>query len=93
MFSVDGNWGEWGEWSTCTKTCKGGKQSRTRECNSPAPQHGGKKCDGEAQESQVCNQNVPCPSEFGFTIALLLFFPFSLCLKSTSDAEFFMHLE
>ena len=93
MISVDGNWGEWGEWRTCTKTCKEGKQSRTRECNSPAPQHGGKKCDGEAQESQVCNQNVPCPSEFGFTTALLLFFFSSPCFKLTSDAEVFMHLQ
>ncbi|XP_078374376.1 SCO-spondin-like [Oculina patagonica] len=58
---VDGNWGEWSEWSTCTKTCKQGKQSRTRECNSPAPQYGGKECDGQANETQVCNQNVPCP--------------------------------
>ena len=77
MISVDGNWGQWGGWSMCTKTCKQGKQSRTRECNSPAPQHGGRKCDGEAQESQVCNQNVPCPSEFGFTIYLSLFFSFA----------------
>ena len=63
MISVDGNWGQWGGWSMCTKTCKQGKQSRTRECNTPAPQHGGKKCDGEAQESQVCNHNIPCPGE------------------------------
>ena len=61
MLSVDGNWGEWSEWSTCTKTCKQGKQSRTRECNSPAPQYGGKECDGEAKESQVCNDKIPCP--------------------------------
>ena len=62
---VDGNWGQWSEWSTCTKTCKQGKQSRTRECNTPAPQYGGKKCDGEATETQVCNQNVPCPGKLG----------------------------
>ncbi|KAJ7352814.1 hypothetical protein OS493_033624 [Desmophyllum pertusum] len=58
---VDGNWGKWSEWSTCTKTCKEGKQSRSRECNSPTPQYGGKKCDGQSTDSQVCNQNVPCP--------------------------------
>ena len=61
LILVDGNWGEWSEWSTCTKTCKQGKQSRTRECNLPAPRHGGKKCEGQAQESQVCNDKVPCP--------------------------------
>ena len=61
FISVDGNWGEWGEWSTCTKTCRQGKQSRTRECNSPASQHGGKKCEGEPKDSRVCNEKVPCP--------------------------------
>ena len=70
MISVDGNWGEWSVWSTCTKSCKQGKQSRTRECNSPAPQYGGKKCDGEAKESQICNQNVPCPGKFEFITSL-----------------------
>ena len=64
---VDGNWGTWGGWSTCTKTCKQGKQSRTRECNSPAPLHGGNKCDGEAEETQVCNHNVPCPGKLGLS--------------------------
>ena len=65
MCLVDGSWGEWGEWSTCTKTCKQGKQSRTRECNSPAPQYGGKNCDGEAKETQICNKMVPCPGKMG----------------------------
>jgi len=74
LLLVDGNWGEWGEWSTCTKTCKQGKQARTRECNSPAPKYGGKKCDGEAQESQVCNQNAPCPGKLKFTTSLLSIF-------------------
>lgn len=60
---VDGKWGAWGGWSTCTKTCKQGKQSRTRECNSPVPQHGGKKCDGEGKETQICNEMVPCPGK------------------------------
>ena len=58
---VNGNWGEWSEWSTCTKSCKQGKQSRKRECNSPAPKYGGKTCNGDANEYQVCNENVPCP--------------------------------
>ncbi|CAH3135598.1 unnamed protein product, partial [Porites lobata] len=58
---VNGNWGEWSEWSACTKSCKHGKQSRKRECNSPAPKYGGKTCDGDSSEYQVCNENVPCP--------------------------------
>ena len=58
---VDGNWGEWSEWSACTKTCKQGIQSRSRKCNSPVPQYGGKKCEGDSDEDQVCNEKVPCP--------------------------------
>lgn len=59
--SVDGNWGKWSAWSTCTKTCKQGKQSRKRKCDAPAPLYGGKKCEGDSSEDQVCNDNVPCP--------------------------------
>ena len=48
----------------CSKTCKEGKQSRTRACDSPKPQYGGKKCDGESGQTQVCNKNIPCPGMF-----------------------------
>ncbi|XP_044178030.1 A disintegrin and metalloproteinase with thrombospondin motifs adt-1-like isoform X2 [Acropora millepora] len=58
---IDGNWGEWSKWGTCTKTCKQGKQSRTRVCNSPAPQYGGSKCQGDSSQFQDCNRHVPCP--------------------------------
>ena len=61
FFPVDGNWGEWSQWSTCTKTCKYGKQYRKRECNSPASKYGGKKCVGQPSETQSCNEKVPCP--------------------------------
>ena len=54
----------------CTKTCKQGKQSRTRECDTPAPLHGGKKCDGEGKETQMCNEMVPCPGNMCLTVCL-----------------------
>ena len=60
---VDGGYGKWSTWSTCSKTCKEGKQSRTRECNSPVPQYGGKHCQGKPSETVTCNENVPCPSK------------------------------
>lgn len=60
---VNGNWGQWGQWSACTKTCKEGKQSRKRECNSPTPQYGGKACEGKAVGIRICYANVPCPGQ------------------------------
>ena len=67
-FLVDGNWGEWSKWGTCTKTCKQGKQSRTRVCNSPAPQYGGSKCQGDSSQFQDCNRHVPCPSKLEYRL-------------------------
>ena len=62
LFSaVDGNWGEWSTWNTCSKTCKQGTQSRTRKCDSPAPLYGGKSCEGNSSQAQVCNKDIPCP--------------------------------
>ncbi len=60
LFIVDGGWGPWSPWATCSATCGGGVKSRTRECNSPQPQHGGNKCIGEAHDSDSCNKKE-CP--------------------------------
>lgn len=58
---VDGNWASWGSYDTCTVTCGGGTQQRTRTCTNPAPQYGGADCSGATTSSQSCNTN-PCPS-------------------------------
>ena len=47
-------------WSACTVTCAGGIRERTRVCNSPEPQHGGKDCVGDVKEQQMCNKRS-CP--------------------------------
>ncbi|XP_058262697.1 thrombospondin-2 isoform X1 [Hemibagrus wyckioides] len=57
---IDGGWGPWSPWPICSATCGGGLKSRERECNSPAPQHGGRKCMGDAIENEVCNKQE-CP--------------------------------
>jgi len=59
---VDGQWSEWGTWSTCSKTCGGGKSTRTRMCNNPSPANGGSDCAGDSEESQDCNTET-CPAE------------------------------
>ena len=47
--SVNGNWGAWGSWSPVNSS---GYVTRSRECNNPAPLHGGQKCHGSATDTQ-----------------------------------------
>ncbi|XP_012879964.1 PREDICTED: thrombospondin-2 [Dipodomys ordii] len=56
----DGRWSPWSPWSACTVTCAGGIRERSRVCNSPEPQHGGKDCVGDLKEHQMCNKRS-CP--------------------------------
>ncbi|XP_012383655.1 complement component C6 isoform X2 [Dasypus novemcinctus] len=64
--AVDGNWGCWSPWSKCDATYR---RSRTRECNNPAPQQGGKPCEGEKRQEEDCtfsimeNNGQPCISD------------------------------
>ncbi|XP_076315975.1 hemicentin-1-like [Tachypleus tridentatus] len=52
---VDGKWSSWSEWSVCSVTCDRGTRERTRECNDPAPQHGGRVCAGDATQIEECH--------------------------------------
>lgn len=55
---VDCSWETWGNWSSCSKTCGGGLQSRTRR-ETPA-KFGGLPCSGSAKEDDPCN-TAGCP--------------------------------
>ncbi|XP_053325662.1 hemicentin-1 [Spea bombifrons] len=57
---VDGNWSAWSSWEDCSKSCGTGKKTRTRVCDNPSPQEGGKACEGDAVDEAVCNIE-PCP--------------------------------
>ncbi|XP_065792281.1 hemicentin-1 isoform X2 [Muntiacus reevesi] len=57
---VDGNWSEWSSWEECTRSCGRGNRTRTRTCNNPSVQHGGRPCEGTAVEAIMCNIR-PCP--------------------------------
>ena len=47
-------WGLWGEWSTCSKTCGGGRKSRSRKVAMPATR-GGETCKGPGVIWESCN--------------------------------------
>jgi len=57
---------DWGAWDTCSKTCGGGTQTRTKTVKTPAA-NGGKDC-GPLVETKVCNEAacpVDCVSSWG----------------------------
>ena len=63
MVLVDGGWSQWNEWDSCSLTCGGGTQVRSRVCDRPKPKNGGKKCTTEgsvAMDTQTCNSDS-CP--------------------------------
>jgi len=62
FLSVDGGWGEWQLWEPCSKSCGMGEKVRSRECDRPSPQYGGKSCFGESMEKMTCNTK-PCPGK------------------------------
>ena len=55
--------GDWGSWDTCTATCGGGNQNRTRTCT--AAQHGGTPCPLELEQQQNCNLQ-PCAGKSSY---------------------------
>lgn len=54
----DGNWAAWASWSSCTKSCSGGKEVRSRTCTDPATNYGGKDCTGETSQERTCNTHA-----------------------------------
>ena len=64
-FQVNGMWGGWNEWESCTVTCGGGSQTRTRQCLWPDANNKGKHCnfDGsDSVQSRECGINS-CPGK------------------------------
>ncbi|XP_042349245.1 A disintegrin and metalloproteinase with thrombospondin motifs 2 isoform X2 [Plectropomus leopardus] len=57
IIKQDGNWGSWSEFGQCSRTCDGGIQFRTRDCDNPRPANGGRTCVGATYQFQMCNTN------------------------------------
>ncbi|XP_048588220.1 A disintegrin and metalloproteinase with thrombospondin motifs 16-like isoform X2 [Nematostella vectensis] len=60
---INGGWSDWpADYSTCSYTCGGGVQWKTRTCTNPKPARGGADCVGSSRgHCRVCN-SVQCPS-------------------------------
>ncbi|KAH3881664.1 hypothetical protein DPMN_005591 [Dreissena polymorpha] len=56
---VDGVWNDWASWATCSLTCGGGSQQRTRRCHYDSPHHG-TPCAGPDTETRDCSTDH-CP--------------------------------
>jgi len=63
---VNGGFTEWSEWSDCSQSCGAGVRSKTRTCDNPKPEFGGKSCQGEYKETEYCSTNA-CPVDGGFS--------------------------
>ncbi|KAK7491692.1 hypothetical protein BaRGS_00017145 [Batillaria attramentaria] len=53
---VNGGFGSWSQWSSCSQSCGGGTEIRTRMCNNPRPENDGRGCDGGWIETRQCNR-------------------------------------
>ncbi|KAM6907099.1 A disintegrin and metalloproteinase with thrombospondin motifs 2-like [Xenentodon cancila] len=55
LLRQDGGWGTWSPYGSCSRTCGGGIQFRTRRCDNPPPANGGRTCFGNSYEFQLCH--------------------------------------
>uniref|UniRef100_A0A673JL66 Complement component C6-like n=1 Tax=Sinocyclocheilus rhinocerous TaxID=307959 RepID=A0A673JL66_9TELE len=53
--AVDGHWSCWSSWSTCDATLK---KHRSRTCSNPAPQRGGRPCQGPEKQVEECTISI-----------------------------------
>ncbi|KAK3092507.1 hypothetical protein FSP39_003791 [Pinctada imbricata] len=65
LLLVNGGWSSWGSYGSCSVTCGGGNQYKSRSCSSPSPRYGGSQCSGSGRKSRQCSTN-PCPIDGGW---------------------------
>ncbi|XP_066483571.1 SCO-spondin-like [Tiliqua scincoides] len=60
---LNGGWSTWRPWSPCSQSCGEGIQLRFRQCDNPAPQNGGRGCQGISQQQKPCQDQQDCSEE------------------------------
>ncbi|XP_034033452.1 A disintegrin and metalloproteinase with thrombospondin motifs 2-like [Thalassophryne amazonica] len=60
LLRQDGGWSTWSPYGSCSRSCGGGVQFRTRRCDNPLPANRGRPCFGNIHEFQMCSQEA-CP--------------------------------
>ena len=77
---VDGGWGDWSSWSSCSVSCGGGTQYRTRPCDSPSSSNSGAYCEGEPFQHQNCTSVQRLNGRFNsLTIQIQMYSTFIYC--------------
>ena len=71
--TVNGVWLQWSIWSQCDSTCGLGKTSRNRICDQP--QNGGRDCEGEESEVEICEAENKCPGNYVTNLQNMLIVP------------------
>ena len=56
LTAIDGGWSTFTGWSDCSTPCGDGTQTRSRVCDNPEPDHGGKPCEGNSTQTRTCNE-------------------------------------
>ena len=85
--SVNGGWSDWGDWTACSAACGGGTREGTRTCTNPAPSNGGADCDGEATESEACNDHACAAGKKGAGKLNVIIKPSSYTFNNTYSTE------
>ena len=96
FLQVNCRWGNWSAWESCSVTCGGGSQERSRGVVQ-RPQNGGRKCEGRSTDVRSCgtlscelqgDKITPLARAVEWTL-INSFFISSYCTSSNNHYQFY----